>query len=374
MERLAHDPRSQKRFRYCKRLLLAGLSVASLFLASAGHAIAQAARQQAEGAQQTAPYLEPQRLIPIGKGRNINLVCLGKGSPTVVFTAGLGGWSQVWYLVQGEVAHKTRACAWDPAGLGFSSASPEPQDAVHETEDLTATLNAAHIDGPFLMVAHSAGAFVGILFADQRPNDVAGMVLLDPSIPDQAAIRQRIAPKSESSGNAGPAVEAKRLEDCAARLKNGTLKPNTADFDECIAQPLPPEFSGLSKRLARLNADPARLLTQASALVNVNSASPREAINPHRSFGNMPMIVLTAGQHPFPPDMPADLRHQIDQFFQVLASGHKAYAALSSRGRQELVEDAAHFIQFDDPRAVLAAIDDVLTAIRKEPVPHAGAH
>lgn len=173
-------------------------------------------------------------------------------------------------------------------------------------------------------VAHSAGAFVATLFADKRPGDVVGMVLLDPAIPDQTAIRQRIAPKWGASGNSGPTAAAQRLQQCAAELRSGSLKPNSPEFDQCTTPPLPPEFSALSATLAHLNADPARLLTQASALTSVNSGSPRQAINPHRSYGNMPMIVLTAGQHPFPPDMPAGLRQQIELYFQALASGHRA--------------------------------------------------
>lgn len=312
------------------------------------------------------PYLHPQREVQIDQKRTINLVCLGQGSPTVILTAGLGGWSYVWYRIQPTLSHSTRVCAWDPAGLGFSGPSSDPQDAVHEMQDLEKTLNVAQISAPWVMVAHSAGAFVATLFADKHPGDVVGMVLLDPAIPDEAAIRQRIVPKWGTSGNAGPAAAAQRLQQCAAELCSGSLKPNSPEFDQCTTVALPPEFSTLSATLAHLNADPARLLTQASALASVNSESPRQAINPHRSYGNMPVIVLTAGQHPFPPDMPADLRQQIELYFQALASGHRAYAALSSRGRTETIKDSAHFIQFDDPAAVIAAIDSVLTDVRAQ--------
>jgi hypothetical protein len=43
--------------------------------------------------QQTTPCLTPQRVVRVGKGRIINLVCLGEGSRTVILSAGLGGWS-----------------------------------------------------------------------------------------------------------------------------------------------------------------------------------------------------------------------------------------------------------------------------------------
>ena len=105
----------------------------------------------------------------MGEGRTINLICLGNGSPTVVLTAGLGSWSVVWRWVQPPLARGTRVCAWDPAGFGFSSPSSEPQDAVHLTEDLEQTLKDADVAGPYLMVGHSAGAFVALRFADRHP-------------------------------------------------------------------------------------------------------------------------------------------------------------------------------------------------------------
>ena len=36
-------------------------------------------------------YTHAQRLVDIDHGRRLNLYCVGKGSPTVVFDAGLGG-------------------------------------------------------------------------------------------------------------------------------------------------------------------------------------------------------------------------------------------------------------------------------------------
>lgn len=321
-----------------------------------------AASPQAERPEAIAPYLTPQRLVRIAAERTINLVCLGQGSPTVVLTAGLGGWSQVWFRIQGPLSRKTRVCAWDPAGLGFSSASPEPQDAAHEIEDLEAALQEAHVEGPYVMVAHSAGAFVALLFADQHRRTVAGMILVDPSIPDESAIRTRVAPKFAAFGDGAPKAAAERLRQCAAQLRSGALKSGTPAFDDCTAQPLPPAFSGLSERLAQLNAEPARLLTQASAIMNV-SQSGREAIDPQRRYGDMPLIVLSSGQHPMPPDLPAGMREQAADYFRALASGHDAYAALSTRGEKRLVRDSGHFIQFDNPAAVLAAIGRVLAEI-----------
>jgi hypothetical protein len=145
-------------------------------------------------------------------------------------------------------------------------------------------------------------------------------------------------------------------------------------FDECTAPlPLPTAFSGLTVRLAQLNADPARLLTEASAIENV-SQSGREVINPQRRYDDMPLIVLTAGRHPIPPGAAAEVSEQAALYFRALASGHDAYAALSTRGRNQIVADSQHFIQLENPAAVRAAIDSVLAEIRLQAPHQSTAH
>jgi pimeloyl-ACP methyl ester carboxylesterase len=343
--------------------LLASVGSILLTVISPAPAAAQgAAPRQVKVSEQITPYLKAQLVVPIAEGRTINLVCLGHGSPTVVLTAGLGGWSWVWYRIQSPLSRRTRVCAWDPAGLGFSSPSTEPQDTVHETEDLEEALKVAHLDCPYVMVAHSAGAYVAIRFADQHGRTVVGMLLVDPAIPDQDAVRERVAPKFAAFGNGAPRAEAMRLRQCAAELRSGALKRGTPRYDECTAPSLLPGASALTEVLAQLNADPARLQTQTSAIENV-SQSGREVINPQRRYGEMPLTVLTSGSHPMPPDVPADVREQAALFFRALASGHDAYAALSTRGHNQLVPDSGHFIQLDNPEVVLAAINGVLAEI-----------
>ena len=57
-----------------------------------------------------------------------------------------------------------------------------------------------------------------------------------------------------------------------------------------------------------------------------------------------------------PPDLPADVREQAALFFRALAAGHDAYAALSTLGHNQLVPDSGHFIQNDQPAAVVDAV------------------
>ena len=51
-------------------------------------------------------YMHPGKLVAVDGSRRLNLSCMGKGSPTVLFDSGMGDSSLVWRLVQGEVARR----------------------------------------------------------------------------------------------------------------------------------------------------------------------------------------------------------------------------------------------------------------------------
>lgn len=110
-----------------------------------------------------------------------------------------------------------------------------------------------------------------------------------------------------------------RFRECAVKLKSGALHQGTSEFNECTIQPLPDSFSDLSKSLVQLNANPARLLTQVSAIESL-SLSSRQVIDPQRNYQKMPLIVLSSGRHPLPPDLPVDVREQAVKYFQALKS------------------------------------------------------
>jgi len=334
--------------------------------------------------QGMTPYLTPQRVAHIEEGRTINFVCLGQGAPTVILSAGLGAWSWWWWGVQGPLAKRTRVCAWDRAGYGFSSPSSEPQDIVHTTQDLERALKNAGIRGPYVMVGHPLGALETLRFTDLQRQSVVGMVLVDPDIPGRAALEERLAPQFAAVSRALEDQVVKQRQDCVAELRGGTLKSGTPQFEQCTASHVPAFFPDLRAVIAKLNADPARLLTQAS-LENEHYDSSRQVTNAHRQYGDMPLIVLTAGRdeasalgslRALPPGTPgvgtpeelAQLRAQIARFLREgWGPAHEAYAGLSSRGRHQLVPDSGHNIIVDKPEVVISAVVDVLNESQMRP-------
>lgn len=57
-------------------------------------------------------YPAPGDLIAVD-GTDMHIYCVGEGSPTVLFEAGLGGNYMDWIQVQSTIAEQTRTCAYD---------------------------------------------------------------------------------------------------------------------------------------------------------------------------------------------------------------------------------------------------------------------
>jgi pimeloyl-ACP methyl ester carboxylesterase len=310
-------------------------------------------------------YSNPQTLADVGSGRKTHLICMGQGSPTVVFTTGLGNWSETWRLVQPAIAKTTRACAWDRAGFGFSSPSPEPQDVVHTTGDLERALKAAHIAGPYVLVGHSLGGYESLLFADRHPRDVLGMVLVDPSVPDQQRVIAEGSPVLASLFNRLYSATVSSLRSCGEKLQSGAQTLGDKAMADCLDSQETAYSPELQANVRRMEADPARFLTESSTMEQFGADS-RLIVNPHRNYGAMPLIVLTALRvQALPADAsPEETAAYADFQSTTWRKAHDDLAALSTRGQNRLVPDSSHYIHVIKPQLVIDAIDEVVAEAR----------
>lgn len=122
----------------------------------------------------------PKIKVDVG-GRKLNMYCVGKGSPTVLFEADAGraGWD--WSAVLPEVAKRTRACVYDRAGLGSSDPIIRASTVANASKDLNFLIKNARLEAPFVVVGAGYGAMVAQHFAlRSRGAAVTGLVLVQP--------------------------------------------------------------------------------------------------------------------------------------------------------------------------------------------------
>jgi pimeloyl-ACP methyl ester carboxylesterase len=175
-----------------------------------------------------APYLHAQRLVDIG-GRRLNLYCIGRGSPAVILDAGAGDTAFTWRKVQPAIARFTRVCSYDRAGLGFSDGGPVPRDANAAVHDLHTLLQRAGISPPYVLVGHSEAGFYEPLYADRYPAQVAGMVLVDPSFPNDEQLYDAVSPTAARMD----ASVAGIYHRCYEAALQGTLAQGSAAYAVC---------------------------------------------------------------------------------------------------------------------------------------------
>lgn len=115
------------------------------------------------------------------RGETAHLQCQGAGAPTVVLLGGKGFTTTTWAALRASLGPDVRTCAWDYPGVGHSTGPPTMTAAV-AVASLHGTLRAAQVPRPLILVGHSVAGLTTRLYVGEHPADVAGVVLLDPTV------------------------------------------------------------------------------------------------------------------------------------------------------------------------------------------------
>jgi pimeloyl-ACP methyl ester carboxylesterase len=127
-------------------------------------------------------YPPPGKMVDL-RSHRLHLLELGRGSPTILLESGLMSTVLSWHDLQRELARSYRVVSYDRAGLGWSDLGPMPRTADRIVDELHAMLEQAAIPPPYVLVGHSFGGLIMPLFAARFPEQIAGMVLVDPVAP-----------------------------------------------------------------------------------------------------------------------------------------------------------------------------------------------
>jgi pimeloyl-ACP methyl ester carboxylesterase len=279
----------------------------------------------------------PGKLVDVA-GKKMHIDCMGEGNPAVILDSGLGDTYVSWLKVQPQIAKFTRVCSYDRAGLGYSDSSSQPRTSKVIAQELHALLQAAAVAPPYVLVGHSMGGFDVRLYASLYRDQVAGMVLVDSSHPDQ---ENRFPP------------ELKNME--GSWLRESEFLEYTMSFGV-------PRLLGLCEedpvqRVAECNFDSAR--ENVAELKAVSESAAQAAATP--SLGDMPLVVLSHDPEKPSSEFPPDLAKPINEAWETM---QEEMAHLSTRGTQTIVKNSSHYIQIDRPDVVIDAVRAVVEQAR----------
>jgi pimeloyl-ACP methyl ester carboxylesterase len=249
--------------------------------------------------------MPPSRSVDVG-GHQLAVRVAGKGAPTVVLESGLGGTTEMWTDVLPEVAKLTSVVAYDRAGLGQSEPGPKPRSARHVALELRAALQSAGVPPPYVLVGHSFGGFYVRVFASMYPDEVAGLVLVDPTEENYLDRVPELFPIEWSSWK-GP-------RDAAMKEASQGVRDEDDAWDAIVEQ--------------------------------ARAAWP---------LPDVPVVLLTAMRVP---------EGETAESMQFWLRMHEQWVSRVPRARHVVIYDSGHAIPIDEPDLVVGAIRDVVGEAR----------
>jgi pimeloyl-ACP methyl ester carboxylesterase len=298
-------------------------------------------------------YPPPGRLVDLETHR-LHILESGKATgPTVLLEAGLMSTVLSWSELQQELSREFRVVSYDRAGLGWSDPGPMPRTAERIVEELHSLLTKAGIAGPYVLVGHSFGGLTMPLFATRFPEEVAGMVLVDPVAPiewDPPSERDR------KLSNIGAKVcrRAAFLSRIGVTrfvvfLLSSGLKTPASYLVRLISRGTPAESGSVSSPWF------SALPPKERAMAAIFWVQPKFALTIASQLENLPVSAATAGKL----DAICDKKVVIltaDSASERRRNGHAELAKSLPRAEHIFAAESGHWIMHDERDMVIRAI------------------
>lgn len=162
-------------------------------------------------------YPAPGTMVSIGPNK-LHLYCMGErtGAPTVMLDGGASFIATGWQWVMDDLSKTTRVCAFDRSGIGWSEEGVHPIDGIQKAKELHRLAEVADIATPFVYVGHSLGGNLGRIYYDHYPDDMAGLIVIEPGDPEIF-----LAEDAEDRGYM--AIRTEGIRPCGTRCKVVTV-------------------------------------------------------------------------------------------------------------------------------------------------------
>jgi pimeloyl-ACP methyl ester carboxylesterase len=126
------------------------------------------------------------------------------------------------------LANRHRVCVYDRANVGHSDPVGGRLTGRDSAEDLHALLRSAEVPGPYVLLGASLGGAIADIFAAAHPKEVAGMFLLDSTLPDYLDMYKRLFPPGSGPQPNEWRKEAERLDRLETFRQAGQIQARRA--------------------------------------------------------------------------------------------------------------------------------------------------
>jgi len=354
--------RARPRCRWAGRAggsLLLGLGCLLAVGASAAHV------QRARALQANPPS---GRLVDVG-GYKIRVLCEGPRTPfTVVWLT--GGYSQALWLdaLHQSMKAEARSCELDRPGVGYSDFGGLPLTVDRLTEVVHDALAKAGEAGPLILAGHSMGGLYAANYAQSYPDQVKGLLLLDPTpsawmIEEKATIGcepqsgDRLTQLMAMFGLAG-VRRLNPLYGTQTAIERSRFQPKTWDL------------------LATLEAQPKAMIASASAF-HFSCEDPFSLVRGPGALGTLPvrMVIQTQTERDLLMTAPRGLSpRQMKNWMAMRRGWPEEYVSSTSNGVLiRAPQGWGHQFPLTHPEYVLDQVRALLSSVGSaQPHPRAG--
>lgn len=308
-------------------------------------------------------FAAPGMLVKI-PGAEMHVSRLGNGAPPVVLEAGIAASSINWRPLQAQLAGLTETYAYDRAGFGWSVGDNRTCTLAQITEDLHALLHAIPVPAPYILVGHSFAGYITRAYANRYPDELAGVVLLDPLTPEEwiaptPAQRWSLRGGVWFSRAGGVLATLGVVRFCLWLLQRG----NSAAPKSVLALFGPQATDTVGRILREL----LKLPPESVRVIRARWSTPQFFWTMATYINALPKCAAELQGLSFPSHIPVTVISGAHQP-QVRVDEHAAIAAHSVRRRHIIAEKSRHWIHLDQPELVFDAVRDLLQLARNSAV------
>lgn len=232
-------------------------------------------------------------------------VC-GSGEPNIILINGGSGPIEGWMKVLEDVSNLSSVFCYNRLGVGGSDKPQENQDGITIIETLRETLSLIAIDPPYVIVGHSLGGLYANLFARLYPDEVAAIVFLEASHPEDM-----------------------KLDEYQGKIIK-TINKLLSIFDS---------------------------LSQHKKLGEVHYVKETiNQINLHEAFPDIPLYVITGTK---------ENRLMPKEALTIRRKNQLDLLSLTSYSKQTFADNSGHFPQLTDSNIVIQVIDKAVQKIKE---------
>ena len=283
----------------------------------------------------------------------------------MLLEAGVAASSLSWARVQPALAALTRACAYDRAGLAWSDPAPSPPTFARILDDLGAVV-ATLGTGPWaalgagrrvVLVGHSFGSLIVRGYAARHPEQVAGLVLVDPPMEwlDRAPTQAGLLRRARQASVIGAFLARIGVVRAALNLLTGGHPGAPRAFVKLLG----PRAAGT---LERLVGEVRKLPPELYPAVQAHWCQPKCFHAMAGYLGVLQSEAATIAAAVPPADIPVVVisgSHQPESE----SAAHRRLADASPHGRHVVARKSGHWILLDEPELIVDAVRSLIAAI-----------